>query len=61
MMREGMIELYLSHNISEEDEVIWIEELFQSLHFRLQRNPNFTSDDMLNRVSLFGRACAKAL
>lgn len=40
MMREGMIELYLSHNISEEDEVIWIEELFQSLHFRLQRNPN---------------------
>lgn len=40
MMREGMIELYLSHNISVEDEVIWIEELFQSLHFRLQRNPN---------------------
>ena len=40
MMREGMIELYLSHDVSEEDEVIWIEELFQSLHFRLQRNPN---------------------
>jgi len=40
MMREGMIELYLSHNVSEEDEVIWIEELFQSLHFRLQRDLN---------------------
>ena len=40
MMREGVIELYLSYNVSEKDEVIWIEELFQSLHFRLQRNPN---------------------
>ena len=40
MMREGVIELYLSYNVSEKDEVIWIEELFQSLHFRLQRNPS---------------------
>ena len=28
MMREGVIELYVSYNVSEKDEVIWIEELF---------------------------------
>ena len=51
MMREGVIELYLSYNVSEKDEVIWIEELFQSLYSRLQYNLNdlnvFTSADML--------------
>lgn len=40
MMREGVIELYLSYNVSEKDEVIWIEELFQSLYSRLQYNLN---------------------
>ena len=40
MMREGVIELYLSYNVSEKDEVIWIEELFQSLYSRLQCNLN---------------------
>ena len=40
MMREGVIERYLSYNVSEEEEVIWIEELFQSLYIRLQRNIN---------------------
>ena len=39
-MREGVIELYLSYNVSEKDEVIWIEELFQSLYSRLQYNLN---------------------
>ena len=38
MMREGVIELYLSYNVSEEKEMTWIEELFQSLYIRLQRN-----------------------
>ena len=33
------IELYVSYNVSEKDEVIWIEELFQSLYSRLQYNP----------------------
>ena len=40
MMREGVIELYLSYNVSEKDEAIWIEELFQSLYSRLQYNLN---------------------
>ena len=40
MMREGVIELYVSYNVSEKDEVIWIEELFQSLYSRLQYNLN---------------------
>ena len=40
MMREGVIELYLSYNVSEEKEMTWIEELFQSLYIRLQRNIN---------------------
>ncbi len=40
MMREGVIELYLSYNVSEKDEVIWIKELFQSLYSRLQCNLN---------------------
>ena len=40
MMREGVIELYVSYNVSEKDEVIWIEELFQSLYSRLQCNLN---------------------
>lgn len=40
MMREGVIEVYLSYNVSEKDEVIWIEELFQSLYSRLQYNLN---------------------
>ena len=40
MMREGVIELYLSYNVSEKDEVIWIEELFLSLYSRLQCNLN---------------------
>ena len=40
MMREGVIELYLSYNVSEEKEKTWIEELFQSLYIRLQRNIN---------------------
>lgn len=40
MMREGLIEQYLSYNVSEEEEAIWIEELFQSLYIRLQRNLN---------------------
>lgn len=40
MMREGVIELYLSYNVSEKDEEIWIEELFQSLYSRLQYNLN---------------------
>ena len=40
MMREGVIELYVSYTVSEKDEVIWIEELFQSLYSRLQYNLN---------------------
>ena len=40
MMREGVIELYLSYNVSEEKEMTWIEELFQSLYICLQRNIN---------------------
>ena len=40
MMREGVIELYVSYNVSDKDEVIWIEELFQSLYSRLQYNLN---------------------
>ena len=40
MMREGVIELYVSYNVSEKDEVIWIEELFQSLYSRLLYNLN---------------------
>jgi hypothetical protein len=40
MMREGVIKLYVSYNVSEKDEVIWIEELFQSLYSRLQYNLN---------------------
>ena len=40
MMREGVIELYLSYNVSEEKEMTWIEELFQSLYSRLQCNLN---------------------
>ena len=40
MKREGVIELYVSYNVSEKDEVIWIEELFQSLYSRLQYNLN---------------------
>lgn len=40
MMREGVIERYLSYNVSKEEEMTWIEELFQSLYIRLQRNIN---------------------
>ena len=40
MMREGVIERYLSYNVSKEEEGIWLEELFQSLYIRLQRNIN---------------------
>ena len=40
MMREGVIEQYLSYNVSKEEEMTWIEELFQSLYIRLQRNIN---------------------
>ena len=40
MTREGVIERYLSYNVSKEEEMTWIEELFQSLYIRLQRNIN---------------------
>lgn len=61
MMREGVIELVFElHNATEKDEVIWIEELFQSLYSRLQCNLNDLNalhQMAFNRVSLFGRRC----